>query len=166
MPAWTKSLWSPVPTFLGNGLRDYSRRPLFNQIIKLIAANRVYYPYMEIRIKTTDYQMTQEVSNYLEERLSHIEKFLSDGVASARVEVEVGKAEGHHKHSEHQYFAELQLVRPGFSRLVAKNNEPTINAAIDNAKDELMRQLRQDKRLHTRVWRKGGAFAKKLLRWE
>jgi ribosome-associated translation inhibitor RaiA len=50
--------------------------------------------------------------------------------------------------------------------LVASNHEPTVNAAIDNAKDELMRQLRQDKKLHSRLWRKSGAFAKRLLRLE
>lgn len=121
---------------------------------------------MDIRTRTTDYQMAPETSKYLDERVAHIEKFLGHDAASARLEVEVGKAEGHHKHSDYHYFAEFQLVRPGFPRLVAKNHEPTVNAAIDNAKDELLRQLRQDKKLHARLWRKSGALAKRLLRLE
>ena len=121
---------------------------------------------MDIRTRTTDYQMTPEVSEYLDERVSHIEKFLGSDASNARIEVELGKAEGRHKHSEYQYFAEFQLVRPGFPRIVAKNHEPGVNAAIDNAKEELLRQLRQDKKLHARLWRKSGAFAKRLLRLE
>lgn len=121
---------------------------------------------MDVRTRTTDYNLTPEASSYLDDRISHIEKFIGSDSATARMEVEVGRAEGRHKHSEYHYFAELQLIRPGFPRLVAHNHEPTINAAIDNAKDELLRQLRQDKKLHARLWRKGGAFAKRLLRLE
>lgn len=121
---------------------------------------------MEVRTKTSDYQMTPEVSDYLDQRISHIEKFVGDSPVETRIEVELGRATGHHKHSEYSYFAELQLMRPGMPRLVARNHEPTVNAAIDNAKDELLRQLRQDKRLHSRLWRKSGALAKRLLRLE
>ncbi len=110
--------------------------------------------------------MTPEISGYLDERLAHIEKHLGAVGDQARMEVEIGRAEGRHKHSEYHYFAEIQLMVPGSARLVARNNEPTINASIDNAKDEMLRQLRREKSLHNRVWRKGGAFAKRLLRLE
>jgi len=121
---------------------------------------------MEVRVKTTEYQMTPEVSNYLEDKIAQIEKSAGADWAQARIEVEVGRATGHHKHSDYMYFAEFQVLRPGNSRLVATNHEPTVNAAIDNAKDELLRQLRQEKKLHARVWRKSGALAKRLLRLE
>lgn len=121
---------------------------------------------MDIRMRTIEYEMNPEVSEYLEQRLAHIEKFLGDEAVQARLEVELGRATGRHKHSDYLYIAEFQLVRPGQSRLVARNNEPTINAAIDNAKDELLRQLRQDKKSHSRFWKKSGALAKRLLRLE
>jgi ribosomal subunit interface protein len=121
---------------------------------------------MDIRVKSTDYQMTPEVSDYLDQRVGQIEKTLGAESGQTRFEAEIGRAEGHHKQSEYHYFAEFQLMRPGTARLVASNHEPTVNAAIDNAKDELMRQLRQDKKLHSRLWRKSGAFAKRLLRLE
>ena len=114
---------------------------------------------MDIRVKATDYQITPEVSEYLDQRVAQIEKTLGAESEQARFEVEIGRAEGHHKHSEYHYFAELQLMRPGTARLVASNHEPTVNAAIDNAKDELLRQLRQDKRLHSRLWRKSTGAA-------
>lgn len=110
--------------------------------------------------------MSSEVSDYLDEKVAQIEKSTGEDSALARLEVELGRAAGHHKHSEHMYFAELQLIRPGIPRLVAHNHEASVNAAIDNAKDELLLQLRREKRVHNRVWRKGGALAKRLLRLE
>lgn len=121
---------------------------------------------MDIRIKTNDYQMTPEISDYVDERVAHIEKFLKGDAEQARMEVELSRVAGHHKHTDHMYFAEFQLIRPGVPVIVARNNEPTVNAAIDNAKAELLRQLRQGKQAHIRVWRKGGALAKRLLRLE
>lgn len=121
---------------------------------------------MDIRTKSTDYQMTPEVSDHLDEKLAHIEKMIGAEADQSRIEVELGRATGHHKHSEYLYVAEIQLIRPGIARLVAKNHEPTIDAAIDNAQEELVRQLRQEKRFHERLWRRGGAFAKRLLRFE
>ncbi|HEV3245544.1 MAG TPA: HPF/RaiA family ribosome-associated protein [Candidatus Paceibacterota bacterium] len=121
---------------------------------------------MNIRVKTNEYQLTPEASEYLDDKLAQIEKNTGVDSLQARVEVELGRAAGHHKHSDHMYFAELQLVRPGMARLIARNHEPTINAAIDNAKDELLVQLRREKRLHSRLWRRSGAFAKRLLRLE
>jgi ribosome-associated translation inhibitor RaiA len=119
---------------------------------------------MDIRVKASEYQLTREVTDHLDEKLAQIEKNAGPDSTQARIEVEIGRAAGHHKHSEYMYFAEFQLVRPGMSRLIARNNEPTINAAIDNAKDELLVQLHREKRLHSRLWRRGGAFAKRLLR--
>lgn len=121
---------------------------------------------MDIRVKTTEYQMTPEVAAYLDDKIAQIEKSAGPNPEQARVEVELGKATGHHKHSEYLYFAEIQLIRPGETRIVARNHEPTVNSAIDNANGELLRQLHQEKKLHTRVWRKGGALAKRLLRLE
>ena len=119
---------------------------------------------MDIRVKASDYQMTPEVSKYLDEKIAQIETLIGAEADQSRVEADVGRATGHHKHSEYMYFAELQLLRPGWPRLVAKNHEPNVNSAIENAKEELLRQIRHEKKLHARVWRRGGALAKRLLR--
>ncbi len=128
--------------------------------------NACYDEAMELRVKTNEYQMTPEISGYLDEKLAQIEKHIVPDAATAGVEVELAREGGRHKHSEYMYLAEIQLVRPGRTRLVARNHEPTVNAAIDNARDELILQLRTEKRLHNRLWRQGGAFAKRLLRLE
>jgi ribosome-associated translation inhibitor RaiA len=101
---------------------------------------------MDIRTKTTEYEITPDVSNYLDERIASLEKLLGADANTARLEVEVGRAAGGQRHGEYLWFAEFQIVQPGLDRIVTRNNEPTINAAIDAAKDEIAPQTPQYKK--------------------
>jgi ribosome-associated translation inhibitor RaiA len=119
---------------------------------------------MNTRIKTTDYSMPKKVADYLDERLFALEKLLGDDAENSRCEVELGLATGKHKHSEHQWFVEIQIKRPRERTLVARNHEATINAAIDNARNEMRAQLAKRKTLKKSKVRKDAAKAKRLLR--
>lgn len=119
---------------------------------------------MDIRIKTTDYQMTPETSAYLDERLSHIEKLLDRDAELTRCEVEVGRDAGRPRHGANIWFAEINIKHPGGRLLRATNRSESINGAIDDAKEEIARQIRREKKIHIRMWRKGGSFAKRLMR--
>ena len=117
---------------------------------------------MDIRIKTTDYELTAETSAYLDERLAPIEKAVEKDEA-ARCEVELGRHTGHSKQSEDHWFAELNVITKG-NRFRSTAHAASINAAIDEVKDEILHTLRKEKRLHHRLWRKGGALIKNALR--
>ena len=119
---------------------------------------------MDIRIKATDYQLTTETRGYLDDRLSHIEKMLADEAGTARCEVELGRDAGRPRHGANIWFAEIRLVIPGEEPLYARNNSESVNGAIDDVKAELERQLRREKKIHIRLYRRGGALAKRLLR--
>ena len=119
---------------------------------------------MNTRIKTSDYKMPAKVADYLDERLTSLEKLLGDDADTTRCEVELGQASGKHKHSDYQWFAEIQIKRPGVERLVARNHESSINAAIDNARNEMRAQLLKTKTLRNNKARKDAAKAKRLLR--
>lgn len=119
---------------------------------------------METRIKS-DYQLTPEVREYLDGRLSTLEKFLGNNAELARCEVELGRAAGRPKHGKNLWFAEMCIVRPGRERIYARNNAETVNAAIDDVKEEIERQLLRDRQLHRRVFRKGGAVLKRIMRF-
>ncbi len=86
--------------------------------------------------------MPSSVSDLIYEKIATIEKMLGSDAATTRCEVEVGSATGRHKHSDYQFFAEIQIKSSKGKRLVARNNEPTVNAAIDRAKEEMKRQIR------------------------
>jgi len=120
---------------------------------------------MNTRIKTTDYEITGEVSSYLDARLATLEKLLGDDAAVARCEVEIGRDAGNMRHGEHVWFAEISVRTPGGMDARATNRAASINAAIDDVKEEVERQLRREKQAHIRVLRKSGAALKRLMRW-
>ena len=119
---------------------------------------------METRIKTTDYQMTPDVSAYLDERMVYIEKMLGGDAPLARCEVELGRAAGNQQHGAHMWRAEINVMYPGGSQIRATNNADNMNTAIEDAKEEIVRQLRTNKQVHRRVLRKGGAMLKRMMR--
>ncbi|MEK7134015.1 MAG: HPF/RaiA family ribosome-associated protein [Patescibacteria group bacterium] len=120
---------------------------------------------MEIRIKATDYQITPEVSAYLGERIATLEKFLGDDASVVRCEVEIGRDAGRPRHGANIWFAEVLIIQPGAARVYARNNAQSVNAAIDDVKEEVERQLRRERKLHIRVLRKTGAAVKSWMRW-
>ncbi len=119
--------------------------------------------YMDIRIKTKDYELTVATKKYLNARVAAIEKLLGSDAAVSRCEVEVGRAAGKQRHGDHLYFAEFTIRAPRRKPVRAVNNEPTVNAAIDNAKEEAVRQLKKQKSLKETAAKKEGARVKRKL---
>ncbi len=120
---------------------------------------------MDIRIKAKDYELTPETRSYLDGRLMALEKFLGDDAALARCEVELGRAGGGQRHGANMWFAEIHIIQPGGVRVYARNSAESVNAAIDDVKEEVERQLRNERKLHIRVMRKTGAAIKNWMRF-
>jgi len=120
---------------------------------------------MDIRIKTTDYQMTPETRTYLDQRVASLAKLLTGFEDVARIEVEIGRDAGRPRHGANIWFAEMQVIVPGQERIYARNNSESVNGAIDDVKEEAERQLRRERKIHIRLYRKGGALAKRLMRF-
>jgi len=118
---------------------------------------------MDIRIKTTDYELTSEASAYLDDRVATVEKLVGDDEA-ARCEIELGRNAGHSRQSDDQWFAELNVITKG-ERFRAVTHAASVNAAIDECKDEIVRQIRKHQQLHRRILRKGGSIIKDILRF-
>lgn len=121
---------------------------------------------MEVRTKATDYEMTPDVSAYLDERLAHLERILGADNDVAQCDVEIGRDAGRPRHGANIYFAEITVRVPGGVHARATNRSESLNGAIDAVKGEIERQLRQGRKVHRRVLRKSGALAKWLLRME
>jgi len=118
---------------------------------------------MDIRIKTTDYQAPAEVSAHIESRIELIEKSLTEHADNARCEVEVGRAVGNVKHGD-IWFAEINLTAAG-KRMRATAESESVNQAIDQAKDDIVRQIRKHQQFHRRILRRGGSMIKNALRF-
>ncbi len=119
---------------------------------------------MDVRIKQSDFQMTETIATYLDERLAHVEKLLGDTADMARCEVELGRDAGRPRHGENIWFVEITLIRPGTEHLRATNHSESINGAIDDVRDEICRQIKSEKQIHRRIIKRSGEFAKRLLR--
>lgn len=120
---------------------------------------------MDMRIKAANYELTPETRDYLDKRLQTLEKFLGEKAELARCEVELGRDAGRPRHGKNLWFAEISIIRPGRERIYARNNAENVNAAIDDVKEEVERQLLHDRKLHRRIFRKGGALLKRIMRF-
>ncbi len=119
---------------------------------------------MDVRIKTTGFDMNDQLSVYLDERLAALDKFIDVNDTTARCEVEIGKTAGHSVRADDQWRAELNVsCLQGTFRTEA--TAATVNAAIDEAKDEMLRRLRRSKRRYVHLIRKTGARLKRMVRW-
>lgn len=121
---------------------------------------------MNTRIKATGFSITPVIQKYLDARLATLEKLLARDADVARCEVELGRDAGGQRHGEHIWFAEITIKVPGGAQVRATNRAASINAAIDDVKEEAERQLRKEKKSKVTGKRKGGAKAKRLLRGE
>lgn len=120
---------------------------------------------MDVRIKTKGHVMTPATSRYLENRLRSLEKLLGGEADTARCEVEIGRGSGK-RSSDYMWYVEIHIIASGKGKksAYATNNAPTVNAAIDDAKEEVERQIRKIKLVRNDAVRKGGALAKKRMR--
>ncbi len=120
---------------------------------------------MDVRIKSTDYEMAPEVAAYLDDRIVALEKLLGGDAVVSRCEVEVGRDAGGQRHGANIWFAEYHILFPGGS-VKAANRSESINGAIDDAQEEVARQLRRERKMHIRMIRKTGAAVKRWLRMQ
>ena len=118
---------------------------------------------MDIKLKTTDYHITPDVSEYLNEKIETLSKHVGDEESPVRFEVELGRSVGHHKLGA-VWRAEIQIVRPG-EQIRTEAVGESINAAIDAAKDELLRQLRHSKGKRFAAMRRAGKRVKDWMRF-
>lgn len=106
--------------------------------------------------KATNMDLTDAIRSYVEEKVEHLRKLCSEFDPADDLQVEVGKSTKHH--AKGPYFrAEMMLKIPG-KKIRAESEAEDLYAAIDDAKDQMRRQLADHKdRLHekNRVARPG-----------
>ena len=93
---------------------------------------------MEIRIKATKIELTDELRAYLEEKMNMLEKYLGD-VPVINCDTELALAVGGQS-SGKIYRAEVNLNLPGELLRITKTEED-IKKAIDKVKDHLVAMI-------------------------
>lgn len=111
-------------------------------------------------LKATNMTLTPAITDYLDKRLSALDKFI-DNPDSVALDVEVGKTTNHHKSGE-IFRAELNF-HSGKAHMRAVAEKEDLYAAIDEVKDELVRELTQYKSKKRDLVRRGALRVKHFI---
>lgn len=117
---------------------------------------------MDIQIKATNTNLTPGITDYVEKRLSALEKYIDQEDTSIRCYVEVGRTTKHHQQGD-VFRAEINLHIAG-NDFRSVSETVSLHAAIDDAKDDMVRELRKHKRKQEQLLKKGGAQIKAFLK--
>ncbi len=116
---------------------------------------------MRNRTKATNITLTDAISQYLDKKLSQVEKFISDR-ENAMVDVELGKTTAHHKNGD-VFRAEI-MISDGGNQYRAEAETSDLYASIDKAKDDIIRELKTSNAKERRLLRRGALRLKNILR--
>jgi putative sigma-54 modulation protein len=118
---------------------------------------------MKIIIKATNIKLSPSITQYIEEKIGGLEKFLkSFNPELTEARVEVGKITRGQRQGD-IFRAEVNLSLNG--RLIrVERTEESLSAAIDFAKDDLQREIRQYKDKKSTMFVRGARSWKKFWR--
>ena len=117
---------------------------------------------MRLNIKATDITLSDDIRDYLDKRLQSLGKIIDLEDEAVLVAVELGRTTRHH-HTGPIFRAEINIYR-GKESFRASAEQEDLNTAIDVMRDEIARELTSSKGRHTSLIRRGGLFAKNLMR--
>ncbi len=105
-------------------------------------------------------ELTDAIREYVNKKVSSTEKFvMKDG---AHVNVEVAKTTNHHKQGE-VYKAEIEIRSDG-NVFFAEAETDDLYKAIDNAREDIVRELTSTKDRNNSLFRRGARSVKKMLK--
>lgn len=118
---------------------------------------------INFHIKTTNLDLTPEVSLQVHEKLSVIEKYLgTESDKEILAEVELGLISKHHKKGD-VYRGEINVSSDGnLYRAVSKKS--SITEMLDDLKDQIGKVVKRKVNRKDSLFRKGGRLFKKMLR--
>ncbi|MBP6857762.1 MAG: ribosome-associated translation inhibitor RaiA [Candidatus Pacebacteria bacterium] len=116
---------------------------------------------MNISIKTTNIELTPALKDYTEKRISGINKFTGEEVTAA---VEIGKTSNHHKNGEDLFRAEVNVTTSLGKQLRAVSEKSDLYEAIDDVREQMVRELKSAKGKEDALWKKGARKIKSMMR--
>ncbi len=119
---------------------------------------------MRINIKTTNIELTTALSAYVEEKLRSVEKFAVPHKSEDPIaEVDIGKSTRHHQSGD-VFCAEVNIIVRG-KHFRATSEKDDLYAAIDDMRNELVRELTSHKEKDRTLVRRGAGMIKNILRF-
>lgn len=116
---------------------------------------------MNINIKTTNVTLTAPITDYVNKRLKKISKLLEDDT-TAQCDMELARTTEHHQKGP-IFKAEIHIVALN-KNLYATAEREDLYAAIDGVRDEILRELKENKEKNISFIRRGGARVKAMVK--
>jgi ribosomal subunit interface protein len=116
---------------------------------------------MNTNIKLTNIVISSAISDYVNKRLKKVENILSND-ASVQCDVELGKTSSHHQKGD-IFRAEIHIVGAG-KNAYASAEKNDLYAAIDDVKDQVLRELKAGKGKKISLIRRSGARVKDMVK--
>ncbi len=118
---------------------------------------------MKHNTKALDIFITPAISDYLEKRIAHLDKFVSpDNKEEVMCYAEIGKSTNHHKKGD--LFVTELTVHIGGKTFRAKTEESDLYTAIDTATEEMTEELKSFKDRKVSLLKRSGAKFKSLIK--
>lgn len=117
---------------------------------------------MNIHIKTTNIDLTEAISSYVDKKYLSLEKLIPGDTTDLPVYVEIGKTTNHHQTGD-IFRAEVQFHIKG-KDIRAEEERSDLFAAIDDVRDEIDRILSSHKDKKATVWKRGAQRIKDIIR--
>ncbi len=119
---------------------------------------------MQIKIKTTNIELTSALSAYVEEKIKSVEKFAPPHAEEVLLaNVEIGKTTRHHNAGDIFCAEVMMTVRGKKYRAVSEKSD--LYAAIDDVRNEIVRELNSNKEKNRTLVRRGAGMIKNLIRF-
>jgi ribosomal subunit interface protein len=116
---------------------------------------------MTTNIKATNMELTDAISDYVNKKLDYIKKFVTNK-ENINVHVEVAKTTNHHKQGDH-FKAEFDVVIDG-EKFFTASEKNDLYKAIDDAKYELIRRIKNSKKRKSTLFKRGAISLKKMIK--
>ncbi|TSC68282.1 MAG: Uncharacterized protein G01um101472_65 [Parcubacteria group bacterium Gr01-1014_72] len=117
---------------------------------------------MRLSLKGTQLSITPAIREYLEKRLAALARHINLEDSAVLLQVELGRTTRHH-HTGDVFRAEINLYR-GKESFRAEAEAQDLYAAIDEVRDEIIREVTGSKEKRLSLLRRGGQKVKDILR--
>ena len=117
---------------------------------------------MKINIKTTSIDLTEALSDYVDQKMGQMEKFIESDDDSVLCNVEIGMTTKHHQ-SGKIFRTEINLRVAGDDFRTVSEKED-LYVAINDAKEEIIEAIKSRKTKQRTKFRRGAEKIKNILK--
>jgi putative sigma-54 modulation protein len=116
---------------------------------------------MNINIKTTNLTITDAIQTYVDKRLDKISKLLAYD-ESVQCNIELARTTAHHNKGD-IFRAEIHIIGKG-KDIYSSSEKSDLYTAIDDARQEVLRNIKANREKKISFVRRGGARVKAMMK--